>query len=277
MQLSLYTLLTADFSLAESLEMARAAGFDAVDLRQGRDDTDPVHLSRQITDDEAEQVRKAVEAAGLHVSGLTTYYALGKPEAEALAERQGLRRAFHLAQILGASFLRCSGPPIVPGVSYETTRSVFRQEVGEMSAAAALARVMLTIEQHPGTLFASAGQILDMLRGQPSQYLGIVFDPGNCLWEGYERPAAQVDMLHDLIRAVHVKNAMPHAVSGPAETIPAEATRLDQGLLDWPAILAQLKTLDYSGYLTLEDFYDGFGSVAEKLSWDVNYLRRLVE
>jgi sugar phosphate isomerase/epimerase len=276
MDLSLYTLLTSEYSLAESLELAAAAGFDAVDLRQGRDDDDPVHLRRDLSDHDAEQVRQQVEAAGLRVSGLTTYYALGQPQAESLAERRGLRRAFQLAQILGAPCLRCSGPPLVPGVSYETSRSVFRQQVGEMSALASLARVTLTIEQHSGSLFCSAGQILDMLRGLHYSTVGIVYDPGNCLWEGYERPAVQLDMLGDRIRAVHVKNAMSHVVESPVETLPAEPSRLDQGLLDWPAIVAQLAAQGYAGYLTLEDFYGGFDSVAEKLAWDVAYLRGIL-
>jgi sugar phosphate isomerase/epimerase len=142
-----------------------------------------------------------------------------------------------------------------------------------MSAKASMARVTLTLEQHPGYLFASAGQIMDMLRGLPSGNIGIVYDPGNCLWEGYERPSVQIDMLGGLIRALHVKNAMGLAAEGHPETLPADATRLDQGFLDWPAILTQLIAGGYSGYVTLEDFYGGFGSVAEKLAWDVAYLR----
>ena len=94
MELSLYTLLTNKFTLVESLKLAQAAGFDAVDLRQGRDDKDPVHLSRAITDPEVAEVRREVEAIGLQVSGLTTYYRLGMTHPpDAAAELRGLRRA----------------------------------------------------------------------------------------------------------------------------------------------------------------------------------------
>ena len=277
MQLSLYTLLTSEFSLGESLNMAKAAGFDAVDLRQGRDNDDPVHLSRAITDTEAGQVRAAVASVGLEVSGLTTYYRLGMtPLPAAQDELRGLRRAFVIAKFLGARYIRCSGPPIAPHATYEAARTAFRRQIEEIAPVAEEARITLTIEQHPGSMFASAGQILDMLRGLDHPYVGIVYDPGNCLWEGFERPSVQIDMLGKLIRAVHVKNAQPHPSEGFAETIPADAARLDQGLLDWPAIVKQLASEADATFLTLEDFFDGFGSVATKLAWDVAYLRSLL-
>ena len=65
----MYTLVTRDFSLVESLEMAAKAGFPAVDLRQGRSADDTIHLSTSISDAEAEAVRGQVEAA--RSTGLT--------------------------------------------------------------------------------------------------------------------------------------------------------------------------------------------------------------
>ena len=278
MQISLYTLITRDFSIGETLTMAKAAGFDAVDLRQGRDATDGVHLSRAITDTEAGQVRAAVSSVGLEVSGLTTYYRLGVTSMPvAQEELRGLRRAFAIAKILGARYVRCSGPPSGDNVTYEGARNAFRRHLDELAPVAEEARITLTIEQHGGSLFASAGQILDMLRGLDHPYLGIVYDPGNCLSEGFERPAVQIDMLGKLIRAVHVKNAMPQASEAPREAIHSPATRLDEGLLDWPAIVKQLASEADADFLTLEDFFDGFGSVEAKLGWDVAYLRRLLD
>lgn len=277
MQISLYTLVTRDFSLEESLEMAVKAGFPAVDLRQGRTPEDTVHLSQTITDGEAEQVRSRVEAAGLHVSGLTTYYCLGKtkPE-EARVELAGLRRGLALARILGARFVRCSGPRQDFGAPYEAARAALRAQVQEIGEEAAQAGVTITIEQHGGTLFASAGQILDLLRGVTNEYVGVVYDPGNCLSEGYETPKVQVDMLRGLIKAVHVKNGMTKSAEGPCECLPCDQVRLDQGLLSWPAIVGYLRGIGYENYLTLEDFCPTFGSVQEKLEWDAAYLRGLL-
>lgn len=276
MQTSMYTLVTRDFSLDESLEMAAQAGFPAVDLRQGRSPEDSIHLAQAITDAEAEAVRGKVEAAGLHTSGLTTYYVVGRAEAAAgEAELAGLRRGFALAQILGAKFVRCSGPRLGEGAGYEQSREAFRRQVDEIAADAAAAQVTLTIEQHGSTYFSSAGQILDMMRGVGNDYVGIVYDAGNTLFEGFERPSVQVEMLASRIKAVHVKNYMPTSAEGMQETLPGEARRLDQGILDWAGIVGHLRVAGYNGYLTLEDFYGGFASAQEKLDWDAAYLNAL--
>ncbi len=276
MRTSLYTLVTREFTLQESLEMAVQAGFPAVDLRQGHNAEDTIHLSISISDAEAEAVRGLVEAAGLQVSGLTTYYHVGKTDpAEGQAELDGLRRGFALAGILGARFVRCSGPRLdFPG-GYEAAREAFRRQVDTLAPEAQAAGVTLTIEQHGGTYFSSAGQILDMYRGVGNEYTGIVYDPGNCFSEGYERPWVQVEMLAKLIKAVHVKNYMTIVGEGSQETLPCEPRRLDEGLLDWGDIVSRLRAVGYDSYLTLEDFYGGFPSAQERLDWDAAYLNGL--
>ena len=152
MQTSLYTLVTREFTLQESLEMAAKAGFPAVDLRQGRNPEDTVHLSISITDAEAEAVRGMVGAAGLHVSGLTTYYHLGKTDpAEGQAEVDGLRRGFALAGILGARFVRCSGPRLDFVGGYEAAREAFRRQVDTLAE-------VLTVQNLGGKPFLLNGR-----------------------------------------------------------------------------------------------------------------------
>jgi sugar phosphate isomerase/epimerase len=108
-------------------------------------------------------------------------------------------------------------------------------------------------------------------------HFGIVYDPGNCIWEGYERPTVQVNMLGKLIKAVHVKNSAPQAVTAPPEDafVPASACRLDQGLLNWPEIMAAIKASGFDNYITLEDS-SSFATLEEKLKWDSEYVRELM-
>ena len=277
MRLSLYTLLTSELSLGDSLALAAEIGYDAVDLRQGSSDADAVHLRRDLTDAQAAEVRAQVEAVGLVVSGLTTYYRLGAADpAMAAVELSGLRRGLELAQLLGAPLVRCSGPIADWNQPYEQSREAFRRQAEEVTESAAAAGTAVAVEQHGGTHFSSAGQIVDMLRGLESPWLGLVFDPGNCIREGFERVAVQLDMLGPFIRCVHVKNMMTLAAEGPSEYMPYETRRLDQGLWDWAEIVRRLSTMGYAGYLTLEDFYAGFADLREKLTWDLQYLRGLL-
>lgn len=275
LKISLYTLLARDVSLEEAVRLAANAGFDAVDIRM-RDDG--IHITPDISDAEAEKVRKMVEDAGLHVSGLTTYWEVGRVErAAAAVELAGIERSLHTATVLGAKFMRVSSADYERCYDYEVCRAAFRDQIMRVAEMAAAHGVIVTPEQHGGRYIASAGQCLDMLRGLEHPNLGIVFDPGNAVSEGFERPWVQVRMLGRWIKNVHVKNRMT-AAGEPRqhERLPGGNVRVDEGVLDWDAIAEELKAIGYDGYLTAEDFAE-FDSLAEKFAWNVRFLRALAE
>ena len=274
MQLSLYTLLATEVSLDEAIAEAKETGFDAVDVRMHESGA---HLLPSVGDDEVAQIARWVENAGLVVSGLTTYYVAGEADAQAAGKSfEGIARALQVAEMLGAPMMRLSGPAhSSEGVPYEALREAFREQAVRLGEMAAQRGITATIEQHGGRSFASAGQIVDMMRDLPREGLGVVYDPGNCLSEGYEDPLVQVDMLRCVIANVHVKNATTVPHEGPSPRIPTAAARLDEGLLDWDAIVARLRDIGYDGYLTLEDFCT-FDSLREKFEYDVTYLRSLL-
>ena len=273
LQISLYTLLANKVSLEEAIALAAGAGFDAVDLRQ-RDDG--IHIMPDISDDDADRVRKAVEQAGLHVSGLTTYWEVGLVEQEAAAQQfAALERSMRTAVVLGAKFIRVSGCDLDKRYSYEVNRAAFREQVARAADLAEQHGLVITPEQHGGRLTASAGQCMDLLRGLERDSLGIVFDPGNAVSEGFERPWVQVRMLGSLIKAVHVKNRMTDkGEAGVNERLPGGNCRIDEGVLNWPLIAQELAAIGYSGYLTCEDFAE-FDTLEEKFKWDADYLRGL--
>jgi len=276
MELSLYTLVTKDFSLEESIEMAAAAGYQAVDIRQSEDGC---HITPDVTDSKLEQIRRMVEEAGLEVSGLTTYWKVGIPDAQAARQHQeGLRRGCQIAQILGAHFLRCSAADLDLDTGYETQRQLLRDQLMQAAEYGAEYDVTINFEQHSRTMGASAGQILDLTRDLPLDYIGVVYDPGNTIVEGFERSRNQIEMLRYLIKAVHVKNLTVESSTEPQECFPFDCVPLDSGLLQWPAIINQLKQIGYDGYLTLEELvlHDRFASVQEMIAWDVQYLRSLL-
>ncbi|MEA3402738.1 MAG: sugar phosphate isomerase/epimerase family protein [Armatimonadota bacterium] len=272
-QISLYTLLARDVSLEEAVRLAADAGFDAVDIRQRHDG---IHILPEISDDEAEDARDMVEEAGLHVSGLTTYWEIGLVEREAAAEQlANIERSLHTAGILGARFMRVSSGDYDRRYDYEVCRAAFRDQMMRVAEMAAAHEIVVTPEQHGGRYIASAGQCMDMLRGLEHPYLGVVFDPGNAVSEGFERPWVQVRMLGGWIRNVHVKNRM--TAEGEAlshERLPGGNVRVNEGVLDWDEIADELAAIGYDGYLTAEDFAQ-FDSLEEKFAWNACFLRRL--
>lgn len=271
-KLSLYTLLAREVSLEEAVKLAADAGFDAVDIRQAEDG---VHLPNGAPPSEGERCKALVADYGLHISGLTTYYRLGyTDEAERDADMAGIASSMDLAVAMGAKYFRISGPTWDPATGYERQREMTRHQAAHIEQMAAERGICVTVEQHGGALTASAGQILDLFRGLDSDNFGVVYDPGNCLREGYERPSVQVDMLWPMMRAVHVKNGMTESGEAASEMIPVQQIRLDQGILNWPEIIRAIIATGYDGYFTLEDFAE-FDSLVEKFRWNVEYLRAI--
>ena len=272
-KISLYTLLTKDLSLQESVTLAAEAGFDAVDIRMREDE---IHIVPEISAAEAEDVRKMVEDAGLHVSGLTTYWEAGKVDRnEARVELDGIAAALETANILGAGFVRISSGDYSREYDYEIHRAAFRDQIVRVAAMGAAHGIVVTPEQHGARYISSAGQCLDMLRGLEHPNLGVVFDPGNAVSEGFERPWVQVRMLGAWIKNVHVKNRMP--AEGPAqqhERLPGGNVRVNEGVLAWDEIADELIAIGYDGYLTAEDFAE-FDTLEEKLRWNADFLRAL--
>ncbi len=272
MKLSLYTLLAREVSLEEAVKLAAEAGFDAVDIRQAEDGA---HLPNGAPASEGERCKALVADHGLHISGLTTYYRLGyTDESERAADMAGIGSSMALAVAMGAKYFRISGPTWDPVTGYAKQREMTREQAAEIAQMAAEHGLCVTVEQHGGALTASAGQILDLFRGLESDSFGVVYDPGNCLREGYERPSVQVDMLRPLMKAVHVKNAMTESGEAVNEMIPVQQIRLDRGILNWPEIVKAINATGYDGYFMLEDFSE-FNSLAEKFKWNVDYLRAI--
>ena len=272
-QISLYTLLAKDVSLDEAIRLTAEAGFDAIDIRQQKDG---IHILPEISDTDAAAIRTQVEDAGLHVSGLTTYWEIGRVERDSAREQlDHLKRSMDTAKVLGTGFVRVSSGDYNKAYSYEVCRAAFREQMMIVGDLAAAMDLVITPEQHGGRYIASAGQVMDMCRGLEHPNLGIVFDPGNAVSEGFERPWVQVRMMGGWIRNVHVKNRMTAAgEAGINERLPGGNCKADEGVLNWDLIAEELAAIGYSGYLTCEDFAE-FPSLAEKFAWNVAFLRGL--
>ncbi|MGI5819730.1 MAG: sugar phosphate isomerase/epimerase family protein [Armatimonadota bacterium] len=272
-QIAMYTLIGKDLSLEDCIKLTADAGFDAIDIRM---QTDGIHITPGITDAEAEAVRGMVEDAGLHVSGLTTYWEVGKVDRnEARVQLDGIARSLEVATVLGAGFVRISSGDYLREYDYEVHRAAFRDQIVRVAAMGAAHGIVVTPEQHGGRYIASAGQCLDMFRGLEHPNLGIVFDPGNAVSEGFERPWVQVRMLGAWIKNVHVKSRMP-AEGEPRQhnRLPGGNVRVNEGVLDWDEIADELVAIGYDGYLTCEDFAE-FDSLEEKFRWNAEFLRGL--
>ena len=267
MEFSLYTLLGRELPLEKVIDIARKCGIRYIDLRQA---VDGVHIGYDVKENTVKEIKKLAEDKGINFSGVTTYYRIGMIGKEKESNLEGIRKSLRLAGILNAPYLRISAPPgeMIIEHGYEKIRERIREDLLFLEEEGGNLEVTLTMEQHGYTACSSAGQIVDCFRGLNLRWVGVVYDPGNTLFEGYERPEVQIEMLYPLIRNVHVKNALfKGGKLTEAGGIPFEPARIDNGALDWGKIIKYLKRKGYSGFFTLEDF-SPFSTLEEKVAYN---------
>ena len=108
--------------------------------------------------------------------------------------------------------------------------------------------------------------------------IGVIYDPGNMVCEGYENWQMGLELLGPYLSHVHVKNA---AWLQTGETADGEKqwrhqmVAIKEGSVSWPEVLLALSRVGYQGWLSFEDF--GPGSTETKLADNLAYIKGLVD
>ena len=210
-----------------------AAGVDGVEVVL--DDPAVATASRVPS---IEDVERLVAAHGLQICGLAAPVGLAIGTREVVAALQAADR-------LGAPWVRVFAPEFVTG------RSAARQLadlVRCIEAALAETRAAMLIELSQETLIPSpelARQVLEPFGDRA----GVVFDPANMLVEGNLPPEYAISLLGDLLRHVHVKNALLRSAAGSLDPV---FVPLARGVLDWPRIVALLDDHSYDGWYSID-------------------------
>ncbi len=94
----------------------------------------------------------------------------------------------------------------------------------------------------------SAAVLVGFLSDVDRPNLKVNFDPANLVMYGYSDPVAALALLRPWVLSVHCKDGtLP---SGPGAL--GREVRLGDGEVDFPSFLAELKSFDYKGALTIE-------------------------
>ena len=245
-------------SLRECLQLAKDAGFDAVELNYDLESD----LSPKAAPKELQAIRKAAGEVGIAISGLCSFlfwpYSLtsNKP-----AERKrGLELAGKMLE--AAAELGTTNLLVVPGavgipwiknhdpVPLAECDKRAREAVGKMVPRAEKLGVYLNIENifFNGYLL-SPRDMIAFVDGFGSKHVRVHFDTGNIMH--FQRPQDWIDALGARIGNVHLKefdgNGTDHSL--------ASFRPLLDGTTDWPAVMAAFDRVGYKGHLTFEYFH----------------------
>ncbi|WP_127588757.1 sugar phosphate isomerase/epimerase family protein [Paenibacillus koleovorans] len=267
MKLSVFTVVTPDLSPEQLADAAKAAGLHGIEWRfkgtpaEVRDQAPSFwgnnlcSIDPELSDEETLQFKQVTESRGLVVAGLTPY--LNNLD---LAETE---HAFRKAKLIGAAAIRVG----VAGYDGSTPYpELYEKTVRYLKEAEQMAKqfgVKGLVETHHNTISPSASLAHRLVSHCDSDHIGVLFDPGNMVHEGYEHWRMGLELLGPYLAHVHVKNT-GWFENGQREdgTVRWESrwAPLAAGSVDFAAVLKHLKAVGYDGWLGVEDFSKQYGS-----------------
>lgn len=219
--------------LTTKFKALKALGFDGVELDS------PGGPS-------AEEVQKAKDASGLIVHGVVDSVhwnkRLSDPSEEVRAEGlAALQSAIRDAKAWGATSVLLVPGRVMEGATYE---QAWERSMAELKKAIPLAEelnIQILIENVWNDFLTDPKEIARYCDEAGSEMVGAYFDVGNCV--RYGRPETWVPILGKRIKKLDIKDYGAEKKFGHD---------LLEGDVDWAAVMAELRKIDYSGWGTAE-------------------------
>ena len=289
MKLAVYTVSLPEYNVEESVALLKEMGYDAVEWRvdslQGipraylpanvdeyafrywMDNKSTVDITN--VKEACLNAKKLCDEAGIEIVNLAPAFRGGD---EALVE------LLEAAVAIGCKTIRGPMQRYDPTKPYWEQFEDFRSQLRHFEPFLQKYGVRMLIETHHGMLVSGASSAIRMLDGFDPEYFGVIYDPGNMVYEGFENYKLSFEMLGKYLAHVHVKNA----VLAPAGKDDLGATKYSQdwaslkdGSADLGAMISALIEVGYDGALSVEDFSND-KPTREKLEENIAYLRQLL-
>jgi sugar phosphate isomerase/epimerase len=272
MKLSVFTVMLPDLTPEEAAQALKEAGYDGVEWRvtrvpEARRDEAPSFWGNNLctlspTTDEARRARALSQSAGLAIPNLGTYIAVG----DLVAVEEALR----FAQVAGSPQVRV-GVGSLEGATYASRFEAARVFLGEVQTLARRHGVRALVEIHHGTICPSASAAYRLVSAFDPQAIGVIYDPGNMVYEGFEDYGLGIELLGPHLAHVHVKNAAFVRPEGGGLWMATWAP-LEDGVVNFHALCAALRAGGYEGWLSVEDF-SAVRSSREALRHNIAFIR----
>lgn len=233
---------------SEICQMASTLRFDGVEWSIGTGQV----LQVGAPSGEVHEIAQAGAVFGLQCCGVSVHDgdALLRPDAqwEWLAET---------ATALESPHIRVYAPPVTVIEKlgdFDTALGDLQVCIAERADRLSRYKLKLLIEPSPRTLVPSPDLARNALTKAERAYVGVVYDPGSLVQEGWLDPFLAVKVLGRSLQHVHVKNVLPTQQSG-RWTWTYE--RLLAGFVDWEQVVHAVEAAGYLGWYVLDHLSSG--------------------
>jgi sugar phosphate isomerase/epimerase len=283
MKLSVFTVATPELSPEELAAAAKSAGIHGIEWRYKEPAQEVIgqspsfwgHNRSTISPSggvaELDSFKQATERHGLVTVSVTPYLQAG--------DLEGTEEVLRAARYMGASYIRLGVPGYERSKPFNELFDLARAYLKEAEALCRQYGVKGLIEVHHGTIAASASGARRLCEGLDPSWIGVLFDPGNTVHEGFENYRMSLELLGSYLAHVHVKNAGWNAkgvsVDGSVSW-ESDWKGLKEGMVPWRQVIEDLLTVGYDGYLGIEDFSKQFADSPSMLNHFSEYIGGLV-
>jgi sugar phosphate isomerase/epimerase len=282
MRYGVFTVMTPEWGLQEVAENLAQLGYDGIEWRVQAVDREipadaPVSYwghNRATVDlaqvvDLAPELKRMTEHAGLLVCALTSYLQVAQ-----VAEIEQVMRA---AQIVGSPRIRVNAPRYDRTREYGELFAETTEHLREVQSLAEEYGIQADLEIHMGNIIPSAGLAHRLVSAFDPEYVGVIYDPGNMIHEGYENWRMGMQLLGPYLHHVHAKNAVwepTGTLSDGTVTWACNHYAMRRGVANWHQIMDDLQAVGYDDWVSFEDFSDDEPTWEKCLS-NLAYLRAL--
>lgn len=288
MKLAVYTVSLPEYNIEESVALIKEMGYDGVEWRV--ESTAKIPLSnfpagvdpftiRYWADNQSTLDIHNVMADCLRAKALCDEANLEIVNlAGAIGSEETLEQVLEAAAAIGCKSVRGPMTAYKADQPYDEQFRAAREYLLRVEPMLRKHGVKMLLETHHGMLTASASATMRLLEGLDPDCFGVIFDPGNMVFEGYEDYHKSFQMLGSYLAHVHVKNAalIPNGEDAlGTTTYSKDWMPLWKGSADLKYLVECLVKIGYQGCLSVEDFSNE-QPTREKLEANIAYLKKLI-
>ncbi|MFC0473017.1 sugar phosphate isomerase/epimerase family protein [Halalkalibacter kiskunsagensis] len=282
MKFSVFTVMVPELTPEELLVSLKEFGYDGVEWRcketpEQLKQQEPSFwgnnlctISPSSRKSQLEQVRSKTKELQLETISVNPYLSC-----EDLAETE---KVLKVAQELGATMMRVGVPTYDRSENYNHLFKRARRYLHEVEEMCQQYQIKGLVETHHKTITPSASLAHRLVDQLNPEYIGVLYDPGNMVFEGYENHRMGLELLGPYLAHVHMKNAK-WETNGQREDSSviwdASWVAVEKGVVDWKQVVKDLQAVGYEGYIGMEDFSGTFGAI-ESLKQNIEYIKQLV-
>lgn len=245
MKYSLCTIALRNEPVSEVFDLMNEYGYRHADIHA-------VHLPLSTPPKKVDELLKLAQARGISIVSLASLVGEGLSSPEQAKRKEAVReinQCIDLAARVGATVIRTA----MGGLTHfdDRMKELVIPALLEAVNYAEKRNIRLGVENHSGDIAQTVENCQLACEAIPSEYFGIIYDPGNLLGllEDYK---ALLRLMPGRIVHVHMKDGFPAKFNDDCAPQRLSCTAFGKGKLDIPFILRELDRTGYRGYVSVE-------------------------